>query len=146
MNASRKKHRLLLCLGLLAVLSFSKSVRAEYEEEAEYVDEREMVQEQGKTDNGFRKSTKKSRRTYYNEQQQKRKYFIPDTQRVDAGTFHVAFGAGGNFYTLSPNSTATGLRSVTTSRTLAFKAASTSITTTKTCASVYVGGPVTSTY
>ncbi|MCB0406289.1 MAG: hypothetical protein KDD51_16025 [Bdellovibrionales bacterium] len=98
MNAARKKHRLLLCLGLLASLSFSRSVRAEYEEEAQYVDEREMVQEQGKTDNGFRKSTKKSRRTYYNEQQQKRKYFIPDPQRVDAGTFHVAFGAGGNFY------------------------------------------------
>jgi hypothetical protein len=29
---------------------------------------------------------------------QKRKYFIPDTQRSDAGVFHVAFAVGGNFY------------------------------------------------
>lgn len=27
-----------------------------------------------------------------------RKYFIPDTNRVDAGVFHVAFALGGNFY------------------------------------------------
>jgi len=27
-----------------------------------------------------------------------RKYFIPDTKRTDAGVFHVAFAAGGNFY------------------------------------------------
>lgn len=27
-----------------------------------------------------------------------RKYFVPDTQRVDAGMFHVAFALGGNFY------------------------------------------------
>lgn len=29
----------------------------------------------------------------------KRKYFIPDPTRVDAGIFHVGFAAGGNFYT-----------------------------------------------
>jgi len=29
---------------------------------------------------------------------QRRKYFVPDTERVDAGIFHVAFAAGGNFY------------------------------------------------
>ncbi|MBI4404462.1 MAG: hypothetical protein HY537_09890 [Deltaproteobacteria bacterium] len=28
----------------------------------------------------------------------KRKYFIEDPQRIDAGIFHVAFAAGGNFY------------------------------------------------
>lgn len=33
-----------------------------------------------------------------NQKQDKRKYFIPDTQRVDAGIFHVAFAGGGNFY------------------------------------------------
>src|SRR5260370_33334159 len=27
-----------------------------------------------------------------------RKYFIPDTDRTDAGIFHVAFAGGGNFY------------------------------------------------
>lgn len=29
---------------------------------------------------------------------QPRKYFVPDTERTDAGIFHVGFAAGGNFY------------------------------------------------
>ncbi len=40
-----------------------------------------------------------------------RKYFIPDTNRTDAGVFHVAFVAGGNFYVepeLSTTYVATG--------------------------------------
>ncbi len=32
------------------------------------------------------------------DKKKKRKYYIPDTNRVDAGIFHVGFGAGGNFY------------------------------------------------
>lgn len=38
--------------------------------------------------------------------QTKRTYFIPDPERSDAGIFHVAFAAGGNFY-LEPKVSAT---------------------------------------
>jgi len=33
-----------------------------------------------------------------NKESKKTKYFIEDTERIDAGTFHVAFAGGGNFY------------------------------------------------
>jgi hypothetical protein len=41
---------------------------------------------------------KAARRPQREKASEKRKYFVPDTDRVDAGVFHVAAVAGGNFY------------------------------------------------
>jgi hypothetical protein len=39
-----------------------------------------------------------AKKTQVEQKKEKRKYFIPDNNRIDAGVFHVGFALGGNFY------------------------------------------------
>jgi len=44
----------------------------------------------------YEKGNKKGQR--WEKRGRKKKYFVEDTERTDAGIFHVGFGVGGNFY------------------------------------------------
>jgi len=58
---------------------------------------RPSATETGSIDEEFEQQKKRTKRKR-KPKKKKSKYFIEDTERVDAGIFHVAFAGGGNFY------------------------------------------------
>jgi hypothetical protein len=78
-------------LFILVALVYATAVRAENsgEEDAPYSSE---------DDGGSVPTPPPAIPAKPSKRSKQRKYFIPDTQRTDAGIFHVAFAAGGNFY------------------------------------------------
>src|SRR4051794_2979258 len=100
---------------LLLVLAFLPlKLRAEFEEDPNIQEEKQentSLRNSQKTQttqgNGNHSKSSQSESSHsswsqssrYKKEGDKRKYFNDEEKRIDAGVFHVGFGAGGNFYT-----------------------------------------------
>ncbi|MBI3295124.1 MAG: hypothetical protein HYZ71_10380 [Deltaproteobacteria bacterium] len=84
----------------LLVLGLAVNALAEYEEAPPIDNAPPSQSEEAPTlrPKNQRPATNTLRAAPKEQQAKNQKYFVPDTDRVDAGVFHVAFAAGGNFY------------------------------------------------
>lgn len=106
MFAARKLQFSLFTLTLVTFLfSTTKLVAEPSDDDAPYGDSESngpQIEDDGGTpppppppQRTRRRQTTPRRQTH---QEKQRKYFVPDTDRTDAGIFHVGFAVGGNFY------------------------------------------------
>lgn len=96
-------------LPLLVVALPPGMARAEYEEDVEYEEDAPPPETRESGSGSFKERREGGRYQYQYEYENqkserlqpkrvKRKYFVPDNNRIDAGTFHAAISVGGNFY------------------------------------------------
>lgn len=110
-----KASRIIWTLLPIVLLAFPPgTARGEYEEDERYEEDAPPPPSQRqdkKTGSGSYREEKKNGKYNYQYEydyenqrsetlptRRKRRYFVPDNQRVDAGVFHAALSVGGNFY------------------------------------------------